>query len=214
MYADRIDAGQHLARLLVEHRDPKLLVLGLPRGGVVVAAEIAKALDAELDVILCKKLRAPGNPELAVGAISEGGETFINAEVYDYLDVEKGYLEQEKKERLAEMQRQVETYRAVRPRVSPAARPVILVDDGLATGATMIASIQSLALNHPRSIVVAVPGGAPDTAEKIRLMREVDDLVCPLKPSLFYGVGQMYENFDQVEDDAVIRLLAAMPQPR
>jgi predicted phosphoribosyltransferase len=214
MYADRTEAGQQLAQALTQYRDPRLVVLGLPRGGVVVAAEIAKALDAELDVVLCKKLRAPGNPELALGAISEGGEAFLNEDVYDYLEVGERYLETEKCQRLTEMEKQIELYRAVRPKIPVGGRPVILADDGLATGATMIASVQSTALNHPRSIVVAVPGGARDTVEKIRLMREVDDVVCPETPSWFYGVGQLYENFDQVEDDEVIRLLARAPQPR
>lgn len=197
-----------MALALTHHRDPRLLVLGLPRGGVVVAAEVARALDAELDVVLCKKLRAPGNPELAVGAVSEGGETFLNADVYEYLDVDESYLEREKQQRLAEMRKQIAVYRAVRPKASVAGRPLILVDDGLATGATMIACIQSTAMSHPRSIMVAVPGGAPDTVEKIRFTREVDDVLCPVTPSLFYGVGQLYESFDQVEDEEVIRLLA------
>ena len=207
MYANRTEAGQRLAEILVSYRDPKLVVLGLPRGGVVVAAEVARALDAELDVVLCKKLRAPGNPELAMGAISEGGEAYLNEEICNSLDVDVTYLEQENKERLAEMTKQIELYRAVRPKIALGGRPVILVDDGLATGATMIASIQSTALQHPRSIVVAVPGGAGDTVKKIRQMREVDDVVCPETPSLFYGVGQLYENFDQVEDAEVIELL-------
>src|ERR1041384_7939139 len=185
MYADRTDAGGQLAKALVEYRDPKLVVLGLPRGGVVVAAEIAKELDAELDVVLCKKLRAPHNPELALGAVSEGGEMFVNAEVLDYLDVGKTYLEHEKRMRLDEMERQIEAYRAARSRIELGGRPVILADDGLATGATMIAAIQSTAAHHPRSLVVAVPGGAVDTAEKIRQMRQVDEVICLETPSFF-----------------------------
>jgi len=207
MYADRRDAGQKLAQALLRYRDPRLLVLGLPRGGVIVAAEIARPLDAELDVVLCKKLRAPGNPELALGAISEGGEMFINADVYDHLDVDEEYLREERAERLAEMDRQIAAYRAVRPRAALGGRRVVLVDDGLATGATMIASVQSAALEHPRSILVAVPGGAADTVEKIQRMREVDAVICPVTPSMFYGVGQLYEDFGQVEDEEVIRLL-------
>lgn len=209
MYADRTDAGRKLAQALTEFRRPRLVVLGLPRGGVVVAEEIAKGLDAELDVVLCKKLRAPSNPELAVGAVNEGGNVFVNPDVYDLLDVSDGYLEDETKRRLEEMRVQVESYRNVRPKVTLTGRPVILTDDGLATGATMIAAIQGVALERPQSILVAVPGGAGDTAEKIRRMREVDDVVCLETPSLFYGVGQMYENFEQVEDEEVIRILAA-----
>ncbi|MSR65019.1 MAG: phosphoribosyltransferase [Verrucomicrobiae bacterium] len=207
MFANRTEAGRQLAQSLGDHRDPRLLVLGLPRGGVVVAAEVARALDSELDVVLCKKLRAPENPELAIGAVSEGGEVFINADVYEYLDVGKTFLEHEKQIRLDEMSRQVEAYRAVRPKASVFGRPVILVDDGLATGATMMAAIQSTAAGTPRSIVVAVPGGASETAEKIERMREVDEVICLEHPSFFSGVGQLYEDFAQVEDEEVIRLL-------
>lgn len=179
-----------------------------------MAAEIAKALDAELDVILCKKLRAPGNPELALGAVSEGREVFLNADVCDYMDVDQAYLEQEKQRRHAELDAQVKKYRALRLKSPVGGRSVILVDDGLATGATMIASVQSTAAQHPRSIVVAVPGGAADTAEKIRIMSEVDNVICLETPSLFYGVGQLYENFEQVDDDEVIKLLVSATQPR
>src|ERR1051325_10480792 len=201
MYANRKEAGEQLAAALSHRRDPQLLVLGLPRGGVVVAAEIARVLDAQLDVLVCKKVRAPGNPELALGAVSEDGKVYVNQEIEDQLDVSERYLEQEKQQRLAEMARQVELYRAVRPKVPMAGRPVILADDGLATGATMIASIHSAALNQPRSILVAVPGGARETAEKIRSMEEVGELICLETPGLFYGVGQLYDDFAQVEDD-------------
>ncbi len=211
MYADRTEAGRQLARALAKHRDPRLLVLGLPRGGVVVAAEVASALQAELDVVLCKKLRAPGNPELAIGAISEGGETCLNADVAEALAVDDRYLEEEKRQRLAEMEQQIELYRKRRPRAPRLGRPVVLVDDGLATGATMIAAIQSASLEKPRSIVVAVPGGAGETVEKLQQSRHVDEVVCLMTPVFFYGVGQLYENFDQVEDDEVIRLLTERP---
>jgi predicted phosphoribosyltransferase len=214
MFANRIEAGQRLAPALGEYRDPRLLVLGLPRGGVVVAAEVARALDAELDVVLCKKLRAPDNPELALGAVCEGGTVFLNADVYEYLDVGKTYLAHEKNVRLDEMSRQIEMYRGVRPKASVFGRPVIIVDDGLATGATMITAIHGTAAGNPRSIRVAVPGGAPDSVEKIQRMREVDEVICLETPSFFSGVGQLYEDFEQVEDEEVIRLLKAQPTIR
>lgn len=208
MFADRIEAGKELAAALAAYRRPRLLVLGLPRGGVIVAAEVAGALDAELDVVLCKKLRAPDNPELAIGAIGEGGKVFLNPDVVEFLEIESTYIEHEKAVRLDEMQQQVDAYRRVKPRAPVLGRPVIVIDDGLATGATMVAAVQTTAQARPSTLTVAVPGGAFDTVRKLEAMREVDGVVCLETPSFFYGVGQLYDNFDQVEDEEVMRVLA------
>lgn len=208
MFADRIEAGKQLAAALAAYRHPRLLVLGLPRGGVVVASVVAAAMDAELDVVLCKKLRAPDNPELAIGAVCEGGGVFLNADVVEHLEIESTYIEHEKAVRLDEMKQQVDAYRRVKPPASVLGRPVIVIDDGLATGATMMAAVQTAARARPATLVVAVPGGAVDSVRKLEAMRDVDGVVCLETPSFFYGVGQLYDNFDQVADEEVMRLLA------
>jgi putative phosphoribosyl transferase len=196
MFRDRTDAGRHLANALKSYRGANPLVLGLPRGGVVVGAEVARALGGELDVLLVKKLRAPGNPELALGAVCEDGHVHLNP-----MDVSDAYVQKEIVARRAEMMLQQQRYRAVRPRVPRAGRTVILVDDGLATGATMMAGVQTTQLAKPVRLIVAVPVSPPETA------REFNDLVCLETPLDFQGVGQFYEDFTQVEDDEVIRIL-------
>ena len=201
MFKNRQDAGRQLARALERYRAARPLVLGLPRGGVIVAAEIARALGGDLDVLLVKKLRAPGNPELALGAVSEDGHVYINRELTDPDDP---YLQNEIQERRAEMAQQQRRYRAVKPRLSPTGRTAILVDDGLATGATMIAAVQATALAQPAQLVVAVPVSPPDALGKLETAHAV---VCLETPWDFRGVGQFYEDFTQVEDEIVIQLL-------
>jgi predicted phosphoribosyltransferase len=203
MYRDRTDAGKQLARLLRRMAGPKPLVLALPRGGVLVGAAVARALGGELDVVLVKKLRAPGNPELALGAVCEEGRVFLNDEVVRVSGAADEFIERERRARLAEMQQQRARYRAVRPRAPVAGRTVVLVDDGLATGATMIAAAQTTRLALPARLIVAAPVGPPETVEAIRALPEVDEVVCPLRPEWFAGVGQFYEDFPQIEDDEV-----------
>ena len=207
MFKNREDAAQQLAAELVAYTDEHPLVLGLPRGGVVVAATIAKAVAGELDVLLVKKLRAPGNPELAIGAICEEGRAFLNDEVVGLTDADEDYIATERRERLAEMAEQRQLYRRVRPRVSPTGRTVILVDDGLATGATMIAAAQATALSKPEQLIVAVPVGPPETVDAIRAMSQVDDVVCLETPAWFSGVGQFYRDFHQISDEEVVQIL-------
>ncbi|MBM3889000.1 MAG: phosphoribosyl transferase [Verrucomicrobia bacterium] len=207
MFADRKDAGRKLAKALQSYASRRPLVLGLPRGGVVVAAEVARALGGELDVMFVKKLGAPGNPELAIGAIGEDGHRFLNEHVAQMTGADEDYLAELAAKRLAEIEKQARHYRAVRPKASPTGRVCMLVDDGLATGATMIAAIQTTAVAKPARIVVAVPGGPDDTMEKIKAMREVTDVVCLETPVWFSGVSQLYDDFRQVEDDEVVALL-------
>ncbi len=201
MFKNRQDAGRQLARALEEYRTARPLVLGLPRGGVIVAAAIARALGGDLDVLLVKKLRAAGNPELALGAVSEDGQVYINRELTDSDDP---HLQNEIQERSAEMARQQRCYRTVKPRLSPTGRTAILVDDGLATGATMIAAVQATALAQPTQLVVAVPVSPPDVLDKLETACAV---VCLETPWDFQGVGQFYDDFTQVEDEIVIQLL-------
>lgn len=198
-----------LARALEKWQGTQPVVLGLPRGGVVVAAEVAKHLAGTLDVLLVRKLRAPGNPELAIGAISEDGGRYINPEMARVAGANAAFLAAECRERNAEMAAQRTRYRQVRPRLSVKERVVILVDDGLATGATMIAGVQAIVLSKPHEVVVAVPVSPPDTLSTIRNLAGVAHVVCLDAPAWFQGVGQFYEDFAQTSDAEVVALLAA-----
>ena len=207
MFANRQEAGLKLAGALHAWRGRRPLVLGLPRGGVVVAAEVARALDGELDVLFVKKLGAPDNPELAIGAIGEDGKPCLNNDIARMLGVDDAYVSGLAARRLEEIRDQARLYRIVKKKSSPAGRVCILVDDGLATGASMMAAIQTIHSGLPASIVVAVPVGPDDTLEKIREMPEVNEVVCLETPEWFSGVSQVYDDFEQVEDKTVVDLL-------
>lgn len=207
MFRDRTEAGQKLAKALERFRSGRPLVLGLPRGGVVVGAEIAHALACDLDVLLVKKLRASDNPELAIGALCEEGRPWLNKELIHLTGTDKRYLDAEIAERTREMTAQSRRYRKTKPRVPPDGRTVILVDDGLATGATMIAAAQAISTFAPRNIIVSVPVGPSDTVAAIRKLREVHAVECLHEPSWFGGVGQFYDDFTQVEDEEVMDIL-------
>ncbi len=207
MFTDRSDAGRQLARALRRFESAKPLILALPRGGVVLGAEIARALHCNLDVLLVKKLRAPDNPELALGAVSEDGHTYINEDVRRVTGADADYLKGEINERLSEIAEQRRMYRAVKMRVPAAGRTTILVDDGLATGATIMAAVQATALEHPQKLVVAVPVSSPDAARAVERMEPVDEFVCLATPDWFGGVGQFYEDFAQVSDKQVAEIL-------
>jgi putative phosphoribosyl transferase len=209
MFKDRIDAGRKLADALQQFASSHPLVLALPRGGVVVGAEIAHKLGCELDVLLVKKLRAPENPELAFGAIGEDGHSFVNQRIAQMVGTDQSYIDGEIKERHVEIKQQSRAYRKVRPRISPAGRTVILVDDGLATGATMIAAVQTISLSNPQKIVVAAPVSSPEALQTLKSMPEVNDVVCLSTPEWFGGVGQFYRDFTQVSDEEVIEILKA-----
>jgi predicted phosphoribosyltransferase len=211
MFRDRSDAGRQLAVALAPLRNERPLILALPRGGVVVGAEIAEALDCDFDVLLVKKLRAPFQPELAIGAISEDGKPILNEKILRGLGVDKAYLEHESRERMEEIRQQQKMYRAVKRRLSPAQRAVVIVDDGLATGATMRAAVQAVAAMKPSALVVAVPVGAPETVHEILGMPEVEDVVCIEQPSFFRAVGELYKEFPQVEDEEVVEILRRFP---
>ncbi|MBI5468919.1 MAG: phosphoribosyltransferase [Deltaproteobacteria bacterium] len=207
IFTDRKEAGEFLAKELEKYRGDRPVVVGLPRGGVVVAAEVAKALGADLDVIIAGKLRAPYNPELAIGAITEDGHVFVNRMAIRSLRVTDEYLEREKNERLKVTAGRLKLYRAVREKVPLEGRTVILVDDGLATGSTMISATEAARASGAKKIVVAVPGGPPDTVERLKAMDWIDEVVCPLVPESFYAVSQIYIDFKQVEDDTVVSIL-------
>ncbi len=202
MFQNRQDAGRQLGAALAKRRLTRPVVLGLPRGGVVVAAEVARALGGDLDVVLVKKLRAPGNPELAVGAVAEDGRYVLNQ-----IPVAEEYLAAERAARLAEMEQQRQRYRAVKPRLPVTGRHVVLVDDGLATGATMSAAVQTTALLRPTRLLVAAPVGPLETVEQFLELDAVTDVVCLMTPVEFEGVGQFYLDFRQVSDAEVVALL-------
>jgi predicted phosphoribosyltransferase len=205
-YSDRTDAGSELAAELAAYRDqPDVLVLGLPRGGVPVAARVAGALGSSLDVFLVRKLGAPGREELAMGAIASGGVMVLNDEVVAKLGISDAMLEAAAAKEGAELARRERAYRGDRPPLHLAGRTVILVDDGLATGATMKAAVAGVRLQEPRRIVVAVPVGAPDVCAE--LSRVADAVVCPLMPQRMVAVGFWYEDFAQTSDAEVSRLL-------
>ncbi|MGE5541583.1 MAG: phosphoribosyltransferase, partial [Bacillota bacterium] len=181
------------------------VVLGIPRGGVVVAAEVARGLEAPIDVIIPRKIGAPSNAELAIGAIAQDGTVILDEAMVRALRVERGYIEREARRQTAEIDRRLWVYRGDRPAVGLGSMDVIVVDDGIATGLTMTAALRSVSNQSPSSVVLAVPVAPAEAVE--RLAPEVDHLVCLATPEPFYAVGQWYARFDQVDDDEVISIL-------
>jgi putative phosphoribosyl transferase len=213
VFRNREDAGVQLARRLQSRELKQPVVLAIPRGGLVVGAELARELGAELDVVLSRKLRAPGQPELAIGAVAEDGRIFLDRHVNAELDLPEGYLKEERDFQLALIARRKEIFRAVRPPVDVAGRSVIVTDDGIATGSTMIAALKVVRGHHPHEIIVATPVASPERLPAIR--RHCDEVVCLLTPARFWAIGQFYEDFSQVEDDEVLELLrASVRKPR
>jgi len=206
-YRDRKEAGRVLAAGLSDFAGrPDVLVLALPRGGVPVAYEVATALDAPLDVFLVRKLGVPGHAELAFGAIASGGVRLLNADVVDALGISPEMVDAVADEEAEELARREVAYRDGRPAPDVRGRTVILVDDGLATGASMRAAVAAVRRGGPARIVVAVPVGAPSTC--FELSEEVDRVVCPLTPERFHAVGLWYRDFSQTSDEEVRGLLA------
>jgi putative phosphoribosyl transferase len=204
-FADRTEAGKRLAKSLARYRSEDVIVLALPRGGVPVAAEVARDLNAPLDVFLVRKLGLPGQEELAMGAIASGGVRVLNDEVVRVLGVTQNIIGQVARKEEQELFRREREYRGDRPPLEVAGKTVILVDDGLATGSTMRAAAAALRQQHPARIVVAVPVAAAATCDDFR--HEVDDVVCLLTPEPFRAVGLWYEDFEQTTDEEVHRLL-------
>jgi putative phosphoribosyl transferase len=210
-FRDRRDAGRVLAEELAAYRDRDgLLVLGLARGGVPVAWEVAAALHAELDVFLVRKLGVPRWSELAMGALASGGGVVMNDNVVSSLRISDDQVREVIDRETAELDRRERVYRDGRPVADPRGKTVILVDDGIATGASMLAGVRALRAAQPQSIVVAVPVGPQSVCEE--LAREADDVVCVTMPPDFEAVGQVFVDFHQVTDDEVRELLATPPQ--
>ena len=206
-FHDRRQAGRVLAEGLREFaNDRNVLVLALPRGGVPVAYEIARALNMPLDVFIVRKLGVPGYEELAMGAIASGGARVLNEEVVERLGVSPYQIDKAVEREQREIERREIEYRGDLPPINVRNRKVILVDDGLATGATMRAAVEALAVSSASQIIVAVPVGSIEAVARIR--READDVVCPLQPEDFQAVGQWYDDFAQTSDEEVRELLA------
>jgi predicted phosphoribosyltransferase len=211
-FQDRTDAGRRLAGELTEYaRRPDVLVLALPRGGVPVAYEVARELNAPLDVFLVRKLGVPGQEELAMGAIATGGVRVLNDSVIDMLHVPDRVIDAVAEKEQRELVRREVEYRGDRPAPEVRGRTVILVDDGLATGSTMRAAAEALKHEGAERLVVAVPVAPPETCEAFR--REVDEIVCAVTPEPFYGVGMWYDDFSQTTDEEVRALLDRQANP-
>jgi len=206
MFLDRQEAGSLLAPHLIKYKNsPETLVIGLPRGGIICAAEVAKFLNLPLDVITPRKVGSPYNPELALGAVTHTGDGYFNLDIISQLGVSESFLKQEiEKEKAISLARQ-KLYRKNKPPLDVRGKTIILVDDGLATGATMKAAIQSMKSQGAKKIIAAIPVSPPDTLEEIRAMCQ--EVVCLDAPAYFQAVGQFYSNFQQTSDEEVIQLL-------
>lgn len=206
LFADRRDAGQQLARLLQHYqRQSHTIVLGLPRGGMIVAAEVARALHLPLDIVVTRKIGAPFNKEFAIGAVTPDGTIHLNAEAEHTYHLDQAYITQEAHNQQQEAQRRLHVYRGSRPPLNLKDRTIILVDDGVATGLTMETAIAMVRQQQAKKIVLAAPVGAPDSVARLR--SHVDEAIIPHLPEGFSAVGQWYEEFSEVGDQAVIAIM-------
>jgi putative phosphoribosyl transferase len=204
-FENRIQAGRLLAAQILQFRGSNPVVLGIPRGGVVTARELAQVLDGDFDVVLSRKLGTPGQPELAMGSMAEDGTVFLNPNVVRSLGVSSREIEQEKMRQQAEMQRRTRLVRDVYPRLPLRDRVVIVTDDGVATGATMQAALWVARQENPQKLIAAIPVASEEAVN--RLAADADETVCLHLPSHFYAVGQWYRDFPQVDDGEVLQIL-------
>jgi len=209
-FKNREEAARLLAGRLTRYTGHRPLVLAIPRGAVPMGRIIADAIDGELDVVLVHKLGAPGNPEFAVGSVSETGSVYLGNAVR-VMGIGKDYLDGEVREELKLLRRRRERYTPVRPPIDPSGRIVIVVDNGIATGATMIAALRAVRAKRPARLIAVVAVAPPETLS--RIAREADETVCLEAPEEFYAVGQFFLEFPQVTDDEVIELLRRLPRP-
>lgn len=206
LFADRFDAGRQLAEALAAYADdPKVVVLALPRGGVPIGYEVARRLHAPLDLYIVRKLGVPGHEELAMGALASDGTCVVDEELIESLHVDEAALEEVVQREIGELRRREVAYQEVRPKLDVAGKIVIVVDDGLATGASMRAAAMALRQHDPAEIIVAVPVAAPRTCAGLENV--ADRVMCVYTPEPFHAVGLYYQNFEQTGDDEVRRLL-------
>jgi predicted phosphoribosyltransferase len=205
LFVDREDAGWLLAERLKQTPLNDPLVLAIPRGGIEVGAPLARGLGADLDIVLSRKLRSPDQPELALGAISETGEVYLNHFASAITEAGSSFLQEERRRQMVEIERRQKMFRAVRPRAPIQGRTVIVTDDGIATGSTMIAALRTVRAAGPAELLVAVPVAARERLAAIRGL--CDRVICLHEPEVFWAVGQFYRNFNQVSDERVVELL-------
>jgi putative phosphoribosyl transferase len=211
-FVDRVDAGRRLASALKDLANKDTAVLAIPRGGVVVGYEVAKALDLPLDIIIPRKIGAPGNPELAIGAMTEDGTVLLDEQIVESLRVSEEYIRQESEAQKREIRRRLTLYRGAVSYPILENRSVIIVDDGIATGSTMKAALASVRNRGAKSVIVAIPVGPPSTIRELE--EKADKVVCLRTPEPFYAIGQFYENFAQTPDEQVTRLLKLVREQR
>jgi putative phosphoribosyl transferase len=204
LFNDRVDAGKQLSSALATLKSPDAIILAIPRGGVVVGYEIARSLNIPLDVIIPRKLGAPSNPELAIGAVTEDGTVILNEALVSYLGVTEEYIKAESAKQRVEIERRLKVYRGSTPYPN-LNRTVIVADDGIATGYTMKAALASVRKRGAKTVVMAVPVGPASTIAEMQ--KEADHTICLHIPDSFYAIGQFYENFAQTTDGEVTRLL-------
>ena len=212
IFRDRKDSGMRLAQALKELKGMNVIVLAIPRGGVPVAKEVASFLGCEMDLIITRKVGAPGNPEFAIGSVTQDGELITDREFATSYGVGERYLIEESKRQADIIKERLRRFRGDRPYPSLKDRIVVVVDDGIATGYTIRAAVQSVRRKNPAKLILAVPVAPRDTIEDLR--KEVDQVVCLSAPEIFYAIGEFYENFEQVEDEEVVRILKAIELAR
>jgi putative phosphoribosyl transferase len=205
MFKDRKEAGELLAKAVAKLGLSNVIVLGIPRGGVPVAEEVASALGAQLDLVITRKIGAPSNPEFAIGAVTQDGEPIIDEETIRSYGISKEYLHKEAKHQAEEVRERMRKYRGNSPYPDLRGKTVVIVDDGIATGNTTRAAIRSVKRKNPSAIILATPVAPYDTLQQLET--EVDRVVCLDTPEVFYAIGEFYENFNQVEDDEVREIL-------
>jgi len=201
-FKNRIEAGRLLLTYMEKFKNDKTMVLGIPRGGVIIANEIAAGLKAAMDIVLTHKLGAPGNKELAVGSISENGSLYVNKAIADYIGADRMYIEQEKTRQLCEIEYKVKLYRAVLPKLELKEKIIIITDDGVATGATMQAALWAVRQEKPEKLILALPVGPPDIVTN--LSKDADETICLKTPQYFEALSRFYIEFNQVEDEHLL----------
>jgi predicted phosphoribosyltransferase len=204
-FSDRAEAGRLLAEALDGYKGQNAVVLGIPRGGLIVARELAHALDAELDVVLARKVGAPGNPEFAIGAVAESGRLFMNRNLPSGLSIDPTYLKEQHSRASAEIARCVAYYREAKPSIPLTSRITIIADDGAATGTTFQAALWSARQERPEKLIAALPVAPNDTVH--RLSEDADEVICLRVPSTFRAVGEFYTDFEQLDEEDAMHLL-------
>jgi predicted phosphoribosyltransferase len=204
-FADRVEAGRSRASALLYLKGKDAIVLAIPRGGIVVGFEVANALGIPLDIIIPRKIGAPDNPELAIGAMTEDGTIILNQRLIKYLQVSEDYIKRESEKQRLEIERRLKLYRGEAPYPNLKSRDVIIVDDGIATGSTMKAALASVRKRGAKTVVIAVPVGPPSMIRELK--RQADRVVCLHAPEYFEAIGQFYEDFTQTADEEEVRLL-------